>query len=59
MHIFYSKYLRFLQNAFKLEYKNEARVIYGISVAPVRHRSTTPLNTIIMFVPQQEVSMEN
>lgn len=24
----------------------------------VRYRSTTPLNTIIMFVPQQEVSFE-
>ncbi|XP_045777228.1 stomatin-like protein 2, mitochondrial isoform X1 [Maniola jurtina] len=41
-----------LKNAFKLEYQNEARVLYRI--AAVRHRSTTPLNTIIMFVPQQE-----
>ncbi|XP_034835663.1 stomatin-like protein 2, mitochondrial [Maniola hyperantus] len=41
-----------LKNAFKLEYQNEARVLYRI--AAVRHRSTTPLNTVIMFVPQQE-----
>ncbi|XP_028031619.1 stomatin-like protein 2, mitochondrial [Bombyx mandarina] len=34
------------------ELQNNARVLYNIS--PVRSRSTTPLNTIIMFVPQQE-----
>lgn len=42
------------QGAFKVEYKNEARLLYGIT--SVRHRSTSPLNTIVMFVPQQEVS---
>lgn len=41
-----------LKGAFKVEYKNEARLLYGITT--VRHRSTSPLNTIVMFVPQQE-----
>ncbi|XP_046970124.1 stomatin-like protein 2, mitochondrial isoform X1 [Vanessa cardui] len=41
-----------LKSGFKLEYKNEARILCGITA--VRHRSTTPLNTIVMFVPQQE-----
>ncbi|CAH2089547.1 unnamed protein product [Euphydryas editha] len=41
-----------LKSAFKLEYKNEARLMYGITT--MRYRSTSPLNTIIMFVPQQE-----
>ncbi|XP_072942664.1 stomatin-like protein 2, mitochondrial [Epargyreus clarus] len=41
-----------LKNVFKLEYQNEARFMYGITAT--RSRSTTPLNTIIMFVPQQE-----
>ncbi|CAG5049162.1 unnamed protein product [Parnassius apollo] len=35
----------------KPEHKNEARFLYSITT---RYRSTTPLNTIIMFVPQQE-----
>lgn len=41
------------QNALKTEYQNEARVLF--SVANARYRSTTPLNTVVMFVPQQEV----
>ncbi|KAJ0174122.1 hypothetical protein K1T71_010268 [Dendrolimus kikuchii] len=41
-----------LRNVFVTEYQNNARVLYGITTA--RYRSTTPLNTIIMFVPQQE-----
>lgn len=48
-------YFYYFQSAFKLEYKNEARLLYGITA--VRYRSTSPLNTIIMFVPQQEVSI--
>ncbi|CAH2042414.1 unnamed protein product, partial [Iphiclides podalirius] len=40
-----------LKNVFKVEHQNEARFLYSITT---RYRSTTPLNTIIMFVPQQE-----
>ncbi|XP_063385760.1 stomatin-like protein 2, mitochondrial [Cydia fagiglandana] len=49
--LFLSKALP-LRNAFKTEYQNEAKFLY--SVTNTRHRSTTPLNTIVMFVPQQE-----
>ncbi|KAM3963188.1 stomatin like 2 [Aphomia sociella] len=41
-----------LRNVFKPEYQNESRFVYSITTA--RNRSTTPLNTIVMFVPQQE-----
>ncbi|KOB69504.1 hypothetical protein OBRU01_16746, partial [Operophtera brumata] len=34
------------------EYQNNASVFYSITAA--RSRSTTPLNTVVMFVPQQE-----
>lgn len=40
-----------LKNAFNFEYQNEGRLLFNVAA---RHRSTTPLNTIIMFVPQQE-----
>ncbi|KPJ09693.1 Stomatin-like protein 2 [Papilio machaon] len=40
-----------LKNVFKLEHQNEANFLYSIAT---RHRSTTPINTLIMFVPQQE-----
>lgn len=41
-----------LRNVLTLEYQNNARVLYSITAT--RNRSTTPLNTIVMFVPQQE-----
>ncbi|XP_045501966.1 stomatin-like protein 2, mitochondrial [Colias croceus] len=41
-----------LKNVINVEYQNDGRFLY--SVAAARYRSTTPLNTIIMFVPQQE-----
>ncbi|XP_050681372.1 stomatin-like protein 2, mitochondrial [Leptidea sinapis] len=41
-----------LKNVYKLDYQNETKFLYGIVAA--RHRSTSPLNTIVMFVPQQE-----
>ncbi|CAG9564006.1 unnamed protein product [Danaus chrysippus] len=41
-----------LKNTFSVDFQNGPRVLYGIS--SVRNRSTTPINTIIMFVPQQE-----
>ncbi|XP_068620616.1 stomatin-like protein 2, mitochondrial [Battus philenor] len=40
-----------LKSVLKPEHHNEARCMYSITT---RYRSTTPLNTIIMFVPQQE-----
>lgn len=47
----YISFIQF-QNAFMLERQNETKFLYSITT---RHRSTTPINTIIMFVPQQEV----
>ncbi|KAL4715046.1 hypothetical protein ACJJTC_003197 [Scirpophaga incertulas] len=41
-----------LRNNFKPEFQYEARFVYNITT--LRNRSTTPLNTLIMFVPQQE-----
>lgn len=41
------------QNVFNVEYQNNARFLYSITAT--RSRSTTPLNTVVMFVPQQEV----
>lgn len=41
------------QKALGTEYQNGISVLCGVTT---RNRSTTPLNTIIMFVPQQEVS---
>lgn len=38
------------------EYQNNAGLLYSITAD--RSRSTTPLNTIVMFVPQQEVSLQ-
>ncbi|XP_041984926.1 stomatin-like protein 2, mitochondrial [Aricia agestis] len=43
-----------VKNAFKLEHQNDGRLLYGITAGATRNRSTTPINTIIMFVPQQE-----
>ncbi|XP_075981189.1 stomatin like 2 [Anticarsia gemmatalis] len=48
---FFSKALP-LRSVFNSEYQNNARVLYSITAT--RSRSTTPLNTIVMFVPQQE-----
>ncbi|CAG9795771.1 unnamed protein product [Diatraea saccharalis] len=36
----------------KPDLQNETRFVYNIALT--RYRSTTPLNTIVMFVPQQE-----
>ncbi|KAJ2948482.1 hypothetical protein O0L34_g7730 [Tuta absoluta] len=41
-----------LRNAFKVDFQSQPRFMFSIAAA--RYRSTTPLNTIIMFVPQQE-----
>ncbi|KAF9424843.1 hypothetical protein HW555_000144 [Spodoptera exigua] len=45
-----------LRNVFNVDYQNNtynnARFLYSITAT--RSRSTTPLNTIVMFVPQQE-----
>lgn len=45
-----------LRNVFNVDYQNNthnnARFLYSITTT--RSRSTTPLNTIVMFVPQQE-----
>ncbi|XP_063830620.1 stomatin-like protein 2, mitochondrial [Ostrinia nubilalis] len=41
-----------LRNISKPEFQNEARILYNVTAT--RGRSTTPLNTIVMFVPQQE-----
>ncbi|XP_049876954.1 stomatin-like protein 2, mitochondrial isoform X2 [Pectinophora gossypiella] len=49
--LFFSKAVP-LRSVLKPEYHNEPRFLY--SIAASRNRSTTPLNTIIMFVPQQE-----
>ncbi|XP_047514411.1 stomatin-like protein 2, mitochondrial [Pieris napi] len=48
--LFLSKALP-LKNTLK-EYQNEGRFLYSVSAA--RYRSTSPINTVIMFVPQQE-----
>lgn len=45
--------MNYFQNVFNVEYQNNARFLYSITAT--RSRSTTPLNTIVMFVPQQEV----
>lgn len=42
------------QNVLK-EYQNDGKFLYSVSAA--RYRSTSPINTIVMFVPQQEVSI--
>ncbi|CAH0590252.1 unnamed protein product [Chrysodeixis includens] len=44
--------LRVSTNVFNVEYQNNARFLYSITAT--RSRSTTPLNTVVMFVPQQE-----
>lgn len=49
--LFFTKALP-LRNVFVAENQNNARVLYRITAA--RGRSTTPINTIVMFVPQQE-----
>ncbi|CAF4807334.1 unnamed protein product [Pieris macdunnoughi] len=48
--LFLSKALP-LKNTLK-EYQNEGRFLYSVSAA--RYRSTSPINTVVMFVPQQE-----
>ncbi|CAG9123571.1 unnamed protein product [Plutella xylostella] len=40
-----------LRNAFRADFQNDFRSVYSIIA---RNRSTSPLNTIVMFVPQQE-----